>query len=78
MLVLDADVLVALVFCRMRKMPFSRWEASGWVAGRSGLTGPRENPQHQNPPMKVSSSSLSQINMRFDRLCVGFWLHLFY
>lgn len=49
-----ADVLVALVVGRMQRMPFSRWEVSGWAAGRSGLIGLQENPQRLKPPMKVS------------------------
>lgn len=49
-----ADVLVSLVVGRMQRMPFSRWEVSGWVAGRSGLIGLQENPQRLKPPMKVS------------------------
>ena len=39
---------------RMQRMPSNRWAASGWVGGRSELTGPRESPQRPKPPMRVS------------------------
>lgn len=39
---------------RMQRMPYSRWEGSGWEAGRSEPTGPQES-LLPKPQMSVSS-----------------------
>lgn len=38
-------LLLCFLVCiiRMQRMPYSRWEDSGWEVGRSGPTGPQES-----------------------------------